>query len=115
LLEALLGSVDITTRNEDGAIPLHLAAGSKRPDGLALLLSAAPDLVNTRDEFGWTPLHYLCDVGGPARMFELLLGAGADPRIESTQLRGGQLPAGSTPLDVARHWNDADAIAGLGG
>ncbi len=116
VLEALLAKgADTLARNDEGALALHVVAGSKRPDGLAALLRACPDQINATDDYGWAPLHYLADVGGPEAMFSALLEAGADPSLRSTKLRGGKLPAGMAPIDVARHWSDAAAVELLQG
>jgi ankyrin repeat protein len=111
LLDPLLARADPSVRNGEGATLLHVAAKSKRPDGLALLLDRCPALVGTTDDYGWTPAHYLCDVGGPRAMFEHLHAAGLAFTAASTKARGDDLPAGSTPIDVARHWGDAEALA----
>lgn len=111
LLEPLLARADPAVRNGEGATLLHVAALSKRPDGLALLLDRCPALVGTTDDYGWTPAHYLCDGGGPREMFEHLHAAGFAFTAASTTARGDQLPAGSTPIDVVRRWGDAGALA----
>lgn len=102
----------------NGVTPLHMAAGSGRPDGLEELLKDMPgaelrEMINAVDEYGWTPLHYLADIGGTETMARILLQHGADPAAESTAVRGGDMPAGMRPADVARHWNDEEMASFL--
>jgi ankyrin repeat protein len=94
--------------HDEGFQPIHLVAGSERLDGLESFLSCVPDVdANVRDAYGWTPLHWLADMGGDVKMALLLLKAGADKNALSTKLRGADMPAGMTPADVAAHWGDA--------
>lgn len=94
---------------QGGATPLHKVAGSGRLDGLEMFLKlATPEEmkeINQGDDFGWTPTHYLADIGGFLAMAKLLRQHGADFSIKSTKERGGIAP-GSTPADVALHWKD---------
>jgi ankyrin repeat protein len=90
-----------------GATPLHYAAGAGRHDGLELLLKKVKfKNIDVEDEFGWTPLFYLADIGGTTSMAEQLLEAGADKNHKSTKERGQGMPSGMTAKDVALHWND---------
>ncbi len=102
--------------NTVGATPLHMAAGSGRSDGLEALLKAIPKTklaarINFQDEFGWTPLHYLADIGGDVSMVAMMLAHGADRNAASTKERGNGMPAGMRPMDVAKHWKDREMAA----
>lgn len=98
-------STDI--RHEQGFLPIHLVAGSSRLDGLRTFLSVLNVVdVNAKDDYGWTPLHWLADVGGDLEMAAILLQHGADPSIRSLQPRGNYLAAGMLPMEVAHHWKD---------
>jgi ankyrin repeat protein len=89
------------------ATPLHRAAGSGRLDGLeeTLNLGTALDM-SAVDDFGWTALHYLADIGGSLKMLNLLLEKGVDPKVKSTENRGDAMPLGSTASDIALYWKD---------
>ena len=102
-------------RESDGAHPLHLASSGGRADGVSALLKllgkdAEP---NVQDQYGWTPLHYFADKGGPQEIVSALKRAGADPTASSTKDRGAGLPAGVTPAQVAAHWKDTEAATWL--
>ncbi len=100
--------------HDEGFQPIHLVSGSERLDGLGSFLSSVPDVdANVRDIYGWTPLHWLADIGGDVKMADLLLKAGADKAAQSTKVRGGNMPVGMTPADVATHWGDAEMAAAL--
>ena len=63
--------------------------------------------INQPDLYGWTPLHYLADMGGHIRMAELLFEKGADKTIKSTNNRGiGEEQV--TASEVAYHWGDKE-------
>lgn len=97
------------TADKNGVTPLHLVSGSGRLDGLELFFSTVKDYkINATDEFGWTALHYLADIGGPIKMAEILLKNGADRQHKSTKDRGKGCLAGSTPETIARHWEDTE-------
>ncbi len=108
IIEALLKvGAEIDQPDLQGATPLHYVAGAGRHDGLELILDKAEIKdINVVDDFGWTPLFYLADIGGTISMAEQLLAAGADPKHQSTKERGSGLPAGSSAKQVALHWND---------
>lgn len=103
---------DWSIRSANGATPLHSCATSRRPEGLEVALRLSGGDVSQTDHAGLTPLHHLVDQGGPARMFELLLAAGADPKTPVT--RAGTYPLGYTAIDIARKWNDQDALRAMG-
>lgn len=87
---------------------LHQTAGSGRIDGLKMFFKwSKKATVNAQDVNGWTPAHYLADVGGPLEMAQLLLEHGADPSLESTQATE-YFPKGTTAAKIALHWKDMD-------
>ncbi len=97
----------LDVRGYQNATPLHRVSGSGRLDGLEqfLKLGAVID-ANAVDDFGWTALHYLADIGGPLKMATLLLEKGVDPAIKSKEGRGAGMPPGCTAEEVALHWKD---------
>ena len=105
---AKLPGVDWSARTNKQALPIHQAGRSKRPDGLEVVLKSCPKLVNTKDENGYTPLHYAADVGAPAELFQLLLDAGAKKGAKSTR-NLDDIPKGITPAGLARYWKDEAA------
>lgn len=64
------------------------------------ILDRRPELVDARDDRGWTPLHWMAANRYP-EMVELLLLMGADPKAQGE--------AGETPLHLAQ--NHAIALA----
>jgi ankyrin repeat protein len=105
---------DAAIVHADGFQPIHLVAGSERIDGLETFLEYAFDVdANARDAYGWTPLHWLADMGGDVKMAELLIAAGADKLARSTRARGANMPEGITPAEVATHWGDAEMAEAL--
>ncbi len=107
------GAVDHIT-HEEGFQPIHLVAGSGSLSGLWAYVNYTDALkVNAVDAYGWTPLHWLADIGGDRAMATLLLEAGADKAAKSTKVRGGDMPIGITPTEVAAHWGDAEMAEAL--
>jgi ankyrin repeat protein len=115
LIELMLkAGAKTTLEHEEGFQPIHLVAGSERIDGLRSFLSKVHGLdANVADKYGWTPLHWLADMGGDVQMVKLLMKRGADKRAKSTLTRGANMPAGMTPEDVARHWRDTEMAEAL--
>jgi ankyrin repeat protein len=98
---------NLDIKGYQNATPLHRAAGSGRLDGLEQLLSLGVSMdMNAVDDFGWTALHYLADIGGSPKMVHLLLEKGVDPKVKSTENRGTEMPLGSIAADIALHWKD---------
>lgn len=86
---------------------IHRIASSGRMDGLEMYFQLDKNFdINQPDLFGWTPLHYLADMGGHIRMAELLFEKGADKTIKSTQNRGIGPNQEITASEVAYHWGD---------
>lgn len=98
---------NLDVKGYQNATPLHRASGSGRLDGLEqfLGLGASVDM-NAVDDFGWTALHYLADIGGDLKMAHMLLEKGVNPQARSTENRGDTMPLGSTASDIALHWKD---------
>lgn len=103
-------SFDVKTK--DGITPLHYLARSKRLDGLKAFYkwnqNPQTDIVDGK---GWTPAHFLADLGGHPDMAKLLIKNGVDLTKGGTQEFCG-LPEGITAREVAEHWND-DEMAKL--
>jgi len=98
---------NLDIRGYQNATPLHRVSGSGRLDGLEQFLDLGVSVeMNAVDDFGWTALHYLADIGGPLKMATLLLEKGVDPSTKSTENRGEAMPLGSIAADIALHWND---------
>ena len=49
--------------DDDGRLPVHVAAASNNNTGLALILEQWPASAKAKDQHGWTPLHYCADRG----------------------------------------------------
>ncbi|MBL0016800.1 MAG: ankyrin repeat domain-containing protein [Bacteroidetes bacterium] len=115
LIEMMLkAGAKTTLDHEEGFQPIHLVSGSERIDGLRSFLSKVHGLdANVPDKYGWTPLHWLADMGGDVQMVKLLMKRGADKRVKTTLARGANMPAGLTPEDVARHWRDTEMAEAL--
>lgn len=97
----------LDVKGYQNASPLHRAAGSGRLDGLEQFLELGTDVdMNAVDDFGWTALHYLADIGGSMKMVNLLLERGVDPTAKSTENRGENMPLGSVAADIALYWKD---------
>ncbi|GAA3638747.1 ankyrin repeat domain-containing protein [Flavivirga jejuensis] len=89
---------------------LHRVAASGRIDGIETYfqLHNSND-INAPDASGWTPLHYLADLGGHIRMAEILIENGADKSIKSFEDCDNGFPKRKiTASQVAFHWNDSE-------
>lgn len=98
IIELLLcNGADMTIEDSYGRNALHLSSqyGSRR--SLMVLLDQGGDsYLDHTDYKGYTPLHY-CAEGGYLDCVELLLGAAADPLLQSTE--------GLTPYALAAQHN----------
>lgn len=98
--------------NEEGLLEsacIHRISSSGRIDGLEMHFQLDKNFdINEPDLYGWTPLHYLADMGGHVRMAELLFEKGADKTIKSTQNRGIGANQEITASEVAYHWGDKE-------
>ena len=115
IIKELAKSVqEVNLQNKEQISPLHFVAGSGRLDGLEAFLKCFEHVdVNVVDSYGWTPLHYLADIGGDLKMAELLLAKGANKEAKSSKDRGSGTPVGVTPKMVALHWRDNEMAAAL--
>jgi ankyrin repeat protein len=97
----------LNIRGYQNATPLHRASGSGRLDGLEAFLGLDASIdMNAVDDYGWTALHYLADIGGPLKMANLLLEKGVNPKAKTTADRSAGMPLGSVAADIALHWKD---------
>jgi ankyrin repeat protein len=81
----------VSSRDNNGDTPLHLAAAKGYKDVTQLLLAKAAD-VNAKNNDGWTPLHESA-VNGYKDVAQLLLAKGADVNAKNKD--------GFTPLHDA--------------
>ena len=90
-----------------GRTALMMAAPYGSPELIRVLLDAHAD-VNARDVAGLTPLMFaVASENQDAKVVQMLLEAGADPKLQST--------TGETALDWARKYGDPAIIKMLGG
>lgn len=68
----------LNVANAFGETPLHLAVRTNK-DAWVELLTANNAGVNYRDNIGWTPLIYACELRSSINIIRLLLDAGANP------------------------------------
>lgn len=96
-----------------GITELHQVAASQRVDGLKAYFKAYGNKqINARDKRGWTPAHYLADMGGSTTMADVLRKEGADFSLVSTAATEN-LPVGLTAARLAFHWDDLDLAMAL--
>jgi len=62
---------------------IHDYATDGRADEIAALCALAPEVINQKDEYGFTPLHLAAD-RGHLGVVSLLLQNGADPSIKDS-------------------------------
>merc|ERR1712195_443988 len=110
---------DVNVKTNDGNTPLNYAANGSHQAAEFLLNAGHPDLANTQDRLGNTPLHRAVSKRD-TKMAGLLLAGRADVNETTTvttafasllllnSLVDGQ--AGKTPLDFAHHLKDAAMI-----
>ncbi len=96
-----------SVRTRDGRTPLHWAVAAGRPAVVRLLLERGAD-ANARSLAGLTPLHEILYLPHPEATVALLVGAGADLEIHSSQ---GVLA--ETPLARAARTGRLPALAAL--
>ena len=141
LLDAIK-SIDVDQTNELGLSLLHVAIAHGRRQAASALIKHGADVNLSENRHGYTPLHVAAEYGD-AELVELLLHSGADPNLadkhggsplwtavfqaqHSTDgitiveklVRAGAHPTrtngtGSSPLDMARNFEDDDLIKAL--
>ena len=92
--------------------PLHYAAKEGHLDSIRLLLVYGAD-PNARDEDGYTPLHYVCQIYSPGvercdgvlKCVETLIEFGADVRAETNSR--------CTPRDLAQRQNNSVCLEAM--
>lgn len=82
ILSALEQGIDVDCRNEYNETPLLVATIFDNCDAIRLLLSMGAD-ANVRSEGGYAPLHYAVKSRKSLERIALLVGAGADMRLEN--------------------------------
>jgi ankyrin repeat protein len=96
---------DIREHDPDGTSLLQMAAMTNHVEAAEALIAAGAPL-NDADKHGYTPLLYASTVDfGDDRMVNLLLKAGADPKLRTK--------AGETPLSQAKRYHYAHIEAAL--
>jgi ankyrin repeat protein len=83
----VMGCTDrrVEERDENGASPLHLAAGYGFVAAVNALVLRDPDAVNRMDDRGYTPLHYAAESNANPEMISALLALGAVVDIRSEE------------------------------
>ena len=90
----------LESKNEQGCMPLHVAAYAGHTEVVNFLLKKGAD-VQAKDEEGWTPLHHAA-AGGHPQTVQLLVKSGADVNAKD---RWGDTPlycAGSEVVKLLR-------------
>ncbi|RYY36919.1 hypothetical protein EON62_01425, partial [archaeon] len=95
----LLLGADVELQDFDGRTPLFEAAECGTLDIVKFFVGAGAD-VNSSSNRGATPLHAAVR-RGESTIVALLLSLGANPRA-ITSVEWNSLPAGTTPIDIAR-------------
>jgi TonB family protein len=91
----------VSSKDNNGSTPLHLAAWNGHKDIVELLLANKAD-VNAKDTMGFTPLHRAA-INGHKDVVELLLAHKADVSAKINE--------GMTPLDMALSKDHSDIVA----
>lgn len=106
----VVAGATFNVKNNLGITPLHYLARSKRIDGLEEYYNLNDNkFSNFQDENGWTPAHYLADIGGHRKMAEILIENNIDLDIKSTK-EFAVFPIGTKASEVAKHWNDLELM-----
>ncbi|OWZ53687.1 hypothetical protein J010_03886 [Cryptococcus neoformans] len=88
--------------DDEGTSPIHDAVTADSLQAVKKLIEGDSSLINSRDEFGYTPLHLAADRGYP-KMTKLLLELGADKSLKDQD--------DQTPLMLAQISSRDDIIA----
>ena len=97
---------DVGQAKNDGATPLFMACQNGHSDLFVLLIEKGANIETPMHGNGWTPLFVAAWAGNDG-VVGALLSAGANPTAETTADHLG-VPAGSTPLSVARDKGHAE-------
>ncbi|GAA3633011.1 ankyrin repeat domain-containing protein [Flavivirga jejuensis] len=96
-------------QQENGMTALLSICLGGRVDGLRTFFQLMPKGydINETNDHGYNAAHILADKGGHPKMVDELRKYGVDFSSKTTKVLG-DVPKGSTPSDVAKHWNDYD-------
>ena len=110
----ILAKADINSTDVNRVTPLIAAAQAGHADVLLLLLQSKADAMNFKPIPGWSALSAAATAGHTSVVRCLLHHAPALAAVVTrAHIRNiiGKIPAGSTPLDIARIYQHADVIA----
>ena len=110
----LLAKADVEAPHCHNYTPLITAANHGHVDVMLLLLQAKADAITCIPITGWSALSVAACEGHAAAVRCLLQHAPALTAVasrEAIRSHNGDIPAGSTPLDIARRFHRADVIA----
>eukprot|EP01031_Cornospumella_fuschlensis_P036237 gene36237-43958_t len=92
LKEILFACPDaIRVRNNDGMLPLHIAAGKGSLENVQALVSAFPNAINVTDKNHWLPIHHAAYDNRSVDVVKYLCEAFPDP-LRKPQSSSGRLP-----------------------
>ena len=109
-----LAKADIDSTDYHGCTPLIAAARSGHVAVMLLLLQAKADAMHCIHISDWSALSSAASAGHTAAVRCLLQHAPALAAVVTREwvwTAGGSVPAGSTPLDIARRFQHADVVA----
>lgn len=114
----LSAGADPSLATSEGLTPLHLAARSRRPNTVGLLLdfqkTKDKEVINALDQYKQTPLYYACRSGRPETV-ELLLNAGADAKHKNIFRACAEFEDEQELWRRNRHETDVDASQSAAG
>ncbi|XP_064648221.1 uncharacterized protein LOC135500600 [Lineus longissimus] len=90
-------------RDETGLFPLHKAIVYDQMDTLNYLVENFPELINKKDSYGRTPLHYAAVTTDSRDKYQILVNAGAGEEIEDNKEH--------TPKYYLDHKDEIDLVA----
>lgn len=107
----------VPTAGERGMTPLHHAAYLNDPQEVRDAIRSGVS-VNTRDDSGWTPLHWSIDMsqawGNPEKVVSLLIEAGASPNaVDSSGFSVLMMACGRNNEEILELLLQAGADIGL--